>query len=413
MTLFEEPAPKVDATAPAADCPGDALPLSGIRVVDFGHTVMGPCCSMLLADLGAEIIKIEPALGGDPTRNLRGFGMGYFGYFNRNKKSLAVDLKSEQGREIVCKLLATADVLVENFGPGTMDRLGLDYGSVAEMNPGIVYCELKGFMAGPYENRPALDEIVQMMSGLAYMTGPVGQPLRAGTSVVDIVGGMFGMLGVLLALKERDQTGKGKHVKATLFETAVFLMGQHLCYASLSSEPVPPMPARTSAWSIYEIFQTADDQSLFVGIISDRHWERFCAEFELLYLFQREDLRTNNARIAARPTLVPEVMRVVRTLTLQDAAARLERAGIPFAPVSRPEDLFEDRHLQATGNLQDSRLPDGRSIRTPRLPLQYGGWHPGLRSEPPAIGASTEGMLDELGYSAAEIDKLLNLGVVR
>jgi len=383
-----------------------AQPLSGVRVVDFGHTVMGPCCAMMLGDLGAEIIKIEPVPAGDPTRHLRGFGTGYFGYFNRNKSSIAINLKSSAGHEAASRLLATTDVLIENFGPGTMDRLKLSYEHVRAINPRLIYCELKGFMQGPYEHRPALDEVVQMMSGLAYMTGPVGQPLRAGTSVVDIVGGMFGMLGVLLALRERDHTGLGKHVKSTLYESAVFLMGQHLCYASQVEDNIPPMPARTSAWSIYDVFATQDGNDLFIGITSDKQWTRFCAEFGLQTLLERTDLDTNNARIEARSWLLPEISGVVRALPRDEAMRRLERAMVPFAPVNRPEDLFHDPHLAATASLLESTLPNGARIRTPRLPLRYGAWESELRAEPPAVGNATRRILSDLGYDADEIEQM-------
>ncbi len=261
------------------------LPLEGLRVLEFTHAVMGPAAGLILADLGAEVIRIEPAPRGDHTRRLKGFGQGFYTFFNRNKKSLAADIKSEEGRQIVKKLLTSADVLIENFGPGTMERLGFGYETLSEPNPRLIYCSLKGFMQGPYEHRVALDEVVQMMSGLAYMTGPPGQPLRAGTSIVDILGGTFGALAVLVALKQREETGRGSHVLNGLFETAAFVMGQHMSYAAMTQAPVPPMPARVSAWSIYQLFRTKDDQQVFIGVTSDRHWERFCAIFDRADLF--------------------------------------------------------------------------------------------------------------------------------
>jgi crotonobetainyl-CoA:carnitine CoA-transferase CaiB-like acyl-CoA transferase len=288
------------------------LPLSGLRVLDLGHTVMGPSCGMILADLGADVLKVEPAPAGDPTRRLKGFGAGYFGYFSRNKRSMAVDLKTEAGKEIAHRLVARCDVLIENFAPRTMERLGLGYETLRPVNPRLIYASLKGFLKGPYEERPALDEVVQMMSGLAYMTGPSGRPLRAGTSIVDIGGGMFAVIAILIALRERDRTGVGQLVESGLFETAVFFMGQHLCYAAQSNAPVPPMPERVSAWAVYEPFAVSGGRQIFVGITSDNHWQRFCAELGRDDLARDPAYATNNDRIAARPQLIPALRQVFR-----------------------------------------------------------------------------------------------------
>jgi len=388
------------------------LPLAGVVVLDFGHTVMGPSCGLILADLGAEVIKIEPVPEGEPTRFLKGFGTGYFGYFNRNKQSLMVDLKSVEGREVALRLVARADVLIENFGPGTMERLGLGYETLCEANPRLIYTRLKGFFEGPYQDRVALDEVVQMMTGLAYMTGPSGRPLRAGTSVVDICGGMFAAIGILAALRERETTGRGQLVGSALFETAVFLMGQHLCYAAQSSEPVPPMPERVSAWAVYDLFTLADGSQLFVGITSDRHWQRFCAAAGRKDLALDDGLATNNQRIAARPRLMA-IMRVLfGALQPADAIAICEEASIPFAPIARPEDLFEDAHLAATDGLMRTVLPNGTETRLPRLPVKLGDRDLGLRSDPPAAGAHSRAVLERFGMTRNEIDRLIAAGVV-
>ncbi len=387
-------------------------PLTGVRVLDFGHTVMGPCCGMLLADMGADVIKIEPAPEGDRTRYLKGFGTGYFGNFNRNKRSIVINLKTEEGQGILRRLLATADVLIENFAPGTMERLGIGYKQLNDTFPRLIYCALKGFMSGPYQDRQALDEVVQMMGGLAYMTGPPGQPLRAGTSVIDIVGGMFGAMGIFVALRERDRTGKGKQVKSALFESTVFLMGQHLCYASQSNDPIPPMPARVSAWAVYDLFDLADGTKVFIGITSDKHWERFCNQFERPDLFARPELFKNNDRIAARSTLLPEIGRIIRALTPEQALERLNRANLPFARVSRPEDLFDDPHLCETGMLMETTLPDGRPLRTPGLPLQIEGCSLDRKENPPSLGQDTDSILAELEFDKTSIASMRRNGVV-
>jgi crotonobetainyl-CoA:carnitine CoA-transferase CaiB-like acyl-CoA transferase len=383
-------------------------PLSGLRVLDFGHTVMGPSAGLILADLGADVIKIEPAPDGDPTRRLRGFGTGYFGYFNRNKRSVALDLKHPDGLAAAMDLVATADILIENFGPGTADRLGLSYASTSARNGRLIYASLKGFLDGPYRDRLALDEVVQMMSGLAYMTGPSGRPLRAGTSVIDITGGMFAVIAIQAALRERERTGRGQLVRSALFESAVFLMGQHLCYAAQTDGPVPPMPERVSAWAIYETFSTACGRQIFVGITSDKHWHRFCEATGRADLLADTSLAHNNDRIAARPRLVPQVAAIFAGLTQDEGLALCERAAIPFAPVVRPEDLFTDPHLAETGGLLPTTLPNGMRTALPRLPVEMGGRSFGLYHDPPQAGADTRAVLGALGYPAERVRAMLD-----
>lgn len=388
------------------------LPLAGVKVLDFGHTVMGPSCAMVLADLGAEVLKVEPVPDGEPTRRLRGFGTGYFGYFNRNKRSLAVDLKTEAGRDIARRLVRGADVLVENFAPGTMDRLGLGPAVLADVNPRLIYASLKGFLDGPYAGRLALDEVVQMMTGLAYMTGPSGRPLRAGTSVVDITGGLFAVIAILVALRERQQTGKGQTVESALFETTVFLMGQHLCYAAQSGEPIPPMPERVSAWAVYETFPVKDGRPIFVGITTDGHWQRFCTVAGRSDLMDDPSLRTNNDRIAARPRLLPILGDLFAGLSMEEAVELCERARIPFAPVTRPEELFDDPHLRATGGLMATTLPNGVHTALPRLPITLPQTDLAIRRDPPRAGQDTRAVLATLGFTPAAVADLLAAGVV-
>jgi crotonobetainyl-CoA:carnitine CoA-transferase CaiB-like acyl-CoA transferase len=342
-------------------------------VIEFTHAVMGPVAGHILADLGAEVIRVEPAPHGDHTRRLKGFGTGYYTLFNRNKKSMAVNLKTEEGKRIVQRLLGTADVLVENFGPGTMDRLGFGYDNLSEQHSQLIYCSLKGFMPGPYERRVALDEVVQMMSGLAFMTGLPGQPLRAGASIVDIMGGTFGALGILITLQEREKTGKGGLVQNGLFETAAFIMGQHMAYSAISQEPVPPMPARISPWAVYRQFRTKDDQLVFIGITSDKHWREFCQAFERPDLLADESLLTNSARVDARDRLHPELERFFSKMTLSEIIRRCEGARFAFSPIARPEDLFEDPQLNQGNSLVTVTLPDGRQTKLPRLWALFGG----------------------------------------
>jgi crotonobetainyl-CoA:carnitine CoA-transferase CaiB-like acyl-CoA transferase len=388
------------------------LPLGGIRVLELGHTVMGPSCGLVLADMGAEVIKIERAPRGDDTRRLMGFGVGFFPFYNRNKRSMVLDLKSPKGVEVLKKLVTRSDVFIENFGPGTIDRLGLSYGELSRLNPGLIYCSLKGFMKGPYEHRPALDEVVQMMAGLAYMTGPPGRPLRAGASVVDIMGGSYGVIGILLALYERERTGKGQYVISSLFESTAFLMGQFMAYAAVTGKPVPPMPARVSAWAIYDIFKTREDEDIFIGITSDKQWKSFCETFDRRDLEEDPRLQSNNARIEQRPWLIPALEKIFREKGMGEMISLCEKAGIPFSPIARPEDLFEDRQLNEGGGLVEVALPGGRKTKLPRIPVRVGPYDFGLRLQPPAMGEGTRAILKSAPFSDEEIEQLRKEGVL-
>jgi crotonobetainyl-CoA:carnitine CoA-transferase CaiB-like acyl-CoA transferase len=389
-----------------------ALPLLGLRVLEFTHTIMGPSAGLVLADLGADVVKVEPAPEGDATRRLSGFAAGFFGYFNRNKRSLAVDVKQPAGRVIVHRLAASADVVIENYAPGTMDRLGCGYADLAAINPRLVYCALKGFLSGPYEHRPALDEVVQFMGGLAYMTGPAGQPLRAGTSVADLMGGVFGVVAILAALRRRDVTGKGELVKSALFESTVFMMGQHMAGEAITGEEVPPMPVRRGGWGIYQIFATADGEQIFVGVTSDRHWARFCDVFARPDLFADARLVTNEARVAARPWLLPIVAELLGRFTKAEIAERCERASIPYAPVAKPGDLFADPHLNDGAGLVEASLAPGIRAKLPRLPIEFSGERPGLYRDAPGRGEQTGEVLADAGWSEGEIAALAAAGVI-
>ena len=396
-----------------------SLPLAGLRVVEFTHMVMGPTCGMILADLGAEVIKVEP-LGGDSTRHLLGSGAGFFGTFNRNKKSLAVDVKDPQGLEIVLKLIAGADVFSENFKTGTMDKLGLGYAELAKLNPGLVYVSHKGFLPGPYEHRTALDEVVQMMGGLAYMTGPEGRPLRAGTSVNDIMGGMFGAIGALAALSQRQQTGRGQEVQAALFENNVLLVAQHMMQFAVTGKPAAPMPSRISAWGIYDVFTVKDQEQVFLAAVSDTQWHLMCEEFGFADLRADARLGSNNDRVRAREWMMPQLRERFAVYSAAELSARFEKIGLPYAPITKPQDLFNDPHLLATGGLSPVRVPAdasgaGREIdtRTALLPLSMDGQRLPLRSAPPRLGQDTRSLLQSLGYADAVIDTLIQQGTVK
>ena len=389
-----------------------SLPLAGLLVIELSQNIMGPSAGLILADLGAEVIKIEPAPQGESTRRLTGFAAGFFGFFNRNKRSLAVDLKAPRGRALLHRLAARADVLIENYAPDTMERLGCGYDALAALNPRLVYCALKGFLSGPYEHRPALDEVVQFMAGLAYMTGPPGRPLRAGASVIDILGGTFAVIAILAALRQREATGRGQLVKSALFESTVFLMAQHMAGSAIVGEPSPPMSERRGGWGIYQPFATADGEQIFVGVTSNQHWARFCEIFARPELASDPRLATNEARVAAQPWLLPIIAEILGRLSKAEITVRCERAQIPYAPIARPEDLFDDPHLAASGGLVEVTLPGGIRTRLPLLPIEMDGGRPGLRREAPRIGEHTREILAAAGLDAATIDALAREGVI-
>ena len=386
------------------------LPLEGVRVVEFAHMVMGPSCGLVLADLGAEVIKVEP-LAGDNTRRLEAAGAGFFPVFNRNKKSLAVDLQQPEGKKLVLRLLETADVLTENFRPGALDKLGLSYEKLSAANPRLIYCSLKGFLKGPYEHRLALDEVTQMMGGLAYMTGLPDRPLRAGSSVVDIMGGTFAALGVLAALRERERTGRGQEVTSALFESTAYLVAQHMAQYEITGEAPPPMSVKRPAWGVYDIFATAGGGRLFIGVVTDTQWEVFCREFSLSDLAADARLGSNGKRVKARDWLIPRLGEVFLAYAQAELTKKLEAIGLPFAPIAKPWDLLEDPHLLASGGLLETRA-GGKTIRVPALPLELGGKRLGKRSDPPRIGEHGRELLAGLGCSPQEIQSLVDQRVV-
>jgi len=390
---------------------GQKLPLEGIRVAEFCHVVMGPTCGLVLADLGAEVIKVEP-LDGDHTRKLVASGAGFFPTYNRNKKSFAVDLKAPQGREAVLKLIASSDVVTENFRPGAMDKLGFGQEAARKLKPALIYCSLKGFLPGPYEHRTGLDEVVQMMGGLAYMTGGRFGPLRAGASVNDVMGGMFGAIAILAALHQRAATGKGQYVQSALYENNAFLVAQHMMEGLATGKPVSPMPDRVRAWALYDNFRTRDGELVFVGVVTDTQWKVFCESFGLHDLLADPSLKTNPQRVEARPRIIPIVTEIFAKMGKQELMDRCETLGLPFAPIAKPEDLFDDPHLNASGGLTPVTLPNGTKTRVPALPVEMDGARFGTRLDIPGVGEHTREVLQGLGYDTGAIARLASEKIV-
>lgn len=389
---------------------GSPTPLAGLKVVEFTHMVMGPAVGAILASLGADVIRVEP-IGGDRTRRLVGSGSGYFPMYNRHKESISLNLKDPDGLDIAKQLVADADILVENYRPGAMDRLGLGYDVLTETNDRLIYCSEKGFLPGPYENRTALDEVAQMMGGLAYMTGPPGQPLRAGSSVIDVTGGMFGVIAILAAVEERHRTGKGQKVQSSLFETTIYMIGQHMAQKAVTGKAADPMPARISAWAIYDVFQTKDDP-VFIGVVTDALWQKFCKLFALDDLWADETIRENNNRVAARDRIMPQIRELISGFTRSELIEKLEGTGLPFAPIARPEDMFDDPHLNASGGLEPVTLDTGEETKLPALPIEMNGSRPSAPVQLSGIGEHTDARLTSLGISPEEIVRLREKGAI-
>ena len=379
-------------------------------MVEFAHMVMGPSCGLVLADLGAEVIKVEPPTG-DNTRRLEAAGAGFFPVFNRNKKSLAIDLQRPEGRDIVLRLVANSDVLTENFRPGALDKLGFSFEALQKENARLIYCSLKGFLKGPYEHRPSLDEVTQMMGGLAYMTGLPDRPLRAGSSVVDIMGGTFAAVGILAALRSRERTGRGQRVTSALFESTAYLVAQHMAQYELTGEAPPPMSVKRPAWGVYDIFETAGGGRLFIGVVTDTQWEVFCREFGVPDLAADPRLKTNGMRVKERAWLIPRINEITKTRGQNELAEKLEAIGMPFAPIAKPWDLLDDPHLKASGGLLETNFMQ-KSIHVPALPLELDGRRLGKRSDPPRIGEHSRQLLAELGYRSVEIEAFAAKGLV-
>lgn len=392
-------------------------PLAGLRVLEFSHTIMGPCAGLLLADLGADVIKVEP-VEGDNTRRLNGFAAGFFATFNRNKRSIAIDLKQPDGQAVVHRLVKDADIVLENYGPGTMEKLGCGWAQLQPLNERLIYLALKGYLAGPLQNRPALDEVVQFQSGLAYMTGPVGQPIRAGASIVDILGAVFGVTAALAALRERDNTGKGQRIGSALFESAAFLMASHIAGGATTGQSVPPMTARKGAWGIYDVFHAKDGTPVFIGVTSDAQWQRFCEEFGYGDWFADARLTTNPQRTSEREWLIPALRERLSTLDHDALLASLKAADVSWSPVGRPEDLTDNEQLLEQGVIDTALATASQSVadavRLPGLPLEFGVERVRTRLErqPPTLGEHSTDVLLEAGFDRSRIRTLHDQGVI-
>jgi crotonobetainyl-CoA:carnitine CoA-transferase CaiB-like acyl-CoA transferase len=383
----------------------DFSPLQDVRIVEMSHMIMGPSCGMFLSFLGAEVIKIEPPEG-DKTRDLRGMGRGFFPTFNRGKRSVQLDLKSAAGIDALNRLLATADVFVENFRDSSLAKMGLDPDALRERYPRLIIASCKGFLHGPYENRTAMDEVVQMMTGMAHMTGPTGRPLRIGSSANDIMGGLFGALSVLGALFERDKSDAGRNIRIGLFENCLLLVAQHMVQFDIEGTEAPPMPERVFSWPVYDIFKTREQRQIFVGSVTEGQWDKLCNILGLDELLNDPGLRSRTDQINARSRTIPIFEEAIAQRSFDELLPRFEAEGIPFSPIARPVEMYDDPHVNREGGLFVSNLPEGGSFRAPGLPIEVDG-QPVCGNKPdlPAIGEDTTEILGRLGLTAAEARK--------
>ena len=392
---------------------GSPLPLAGLKVLELGHIVAGPTAALILADLGADVIKVENPDGGDQARRMPGSGSGYY-YFNRNKRSVALDLKSPQGKAAFLALVKAADVCLDNFAPGALDRLGLGRDTLSAANPRLVHMAIKGFLPGPYAHRPSLDELAQMMGGLAFMTGPSGKPLRAGASIIDIGAATYGVIGILAALHARDATGRGQMITSGLYETTVFWIGQWMARAAATGQPSTPMSeigqSVRMGWGIFHLFATADDAQVFIGVTSNAHWERFCREFDLQELFADERLNTNEKRVACQEWMLPKIRATMAKYTDAELQAKLEKASVPYAPLRRPDQLLDDPHLVESGQLLPVKMADGKTAGLPALPFRSEAYDFAVRREAPKLGEHTREVLAGAGLAEAEIESMIAAG---
>lgn len=394
-----------------------ALPLDGIRVLELGHIVAGPSAGLVLADLGADVIKVERAGEGDQSRAMPAGSSALFHFLNRNKRSIAIDLKgSAEGRALFLRLAAVSDVVIDNFAHGAVEALGLGYDVLSRTNPGLIYLALKGFLPGPNETRPFLDELAQMSAGLAFMTGPRGQPMRAGASIVDVGAAAYGVIAVLAALQQRAKTGVGQRITSGLYETTVFWVGQWLAQYAATGEPSVPLPEMRQGtrmgWGIYQLFTAADDEQIFVGITSNGHWERFCKEFGLDDLLADPRLDDNAKRVAARGWLPARIAEELVRHSSGELAARLTRARVPFASLRRPDQLVDDPHLNAIEQFVETPLPGHAPAKLPKLPVRSTAFEMGLRRPAPRLGEHTREVLEEIGLTGEEIDALASRRII-
>ncbi|ELZ43712.1 formyl-CoA transferase [Halorubrum coriense DSM 10284] len=385
-----------------------------MTVLELGHIIAGPFCSMLLADLGAEVIKVEHPKGGDAVRDSSEVGNSSFNYVNRNKLGVTLDLKSDEGSAVFADLVEESDVLIENFATGTADRLGVGYDDLKTINKELVYCSIKGFNEGPYEDYPALDPVAEALSGVMSVTGhPDQPPVRSGTSLADMAASLYGAISILGGVRQRDASGDGQHVTVPLYESTVSLMGYWLAYTQAYGKVAEPIGAGHPNWAPYNAYQSADEEWVFVGPSSQAQWEAMC---EVLDTDLHEDARfsTLDDRRDHREALDKGVAAACEQFEAEELISRLRNAGVPVAPVNDTQDVIDDPYLRQTDALGTIHATegDGGDIDVPRYPARSTRFDRVENADPPELGEDTDAVLEALGYDEAERERLRDTGAV-
>ncbi len=380
--------------------------LAGLRVLDCTHVIAGAWCSMVLADLGADVVKIEPPAG-ETTRGHPGAAFRAFDFVNRNKRAIALDLSTEAGSGVVRKLAETADVFVENYRPGSLDRMGLGYAQLAAINPKLVYCSVSGFgLDGPYRDRGGFDLIAQAMSGIMSFTGEEGatRPVAAGVPLCDLTAGMFAAVGVLAALQSRATSGKGQHVESSLLESALAYTVWETGLWLTTGEVAKPKGTRHRLAAPYEAMKTADG-FVVVGVNNQKLWVRFCEALGAPEMATEEGFDRPNRRVRNRDALQARIEAILTTQPTAHWIARLEKVGVPAGPLNDIAQAWDDPQVKARGLMADA---DGR--RFPRTPIKLSETPVKLVRGPAEVGQHTREVLGEAGFSAAEIEALMASG---
>lgn len=386
-------------------------PLKGVKVIDFSHAWAGPTCTMLLGDAGADTIKVEPTTGDFYRTAMDG---AVFINVNRNKRSIALDLKTNEGRCIALKLLERADVLVENFVPGVMDRLGLGYQTISKMNPRIIYCSISGFgQEGPYHKRPSFDPVAQAMSGIMLATGePDRPPVRILPPMLDYGAGIHAAYGIIIALLNREQTGKGERIDISLMDIGIVQMGAFVTHYTMTGELPERMGSAHKAWAPYQAFEVSDGW-VMIAVASDEMWLNLCKVLKLEDLGKDSRYATPQSRRKHRKKLAESLTKVTRQYRARELESLLSEAGVPSGQLRNIAEVVEDPQVKARHLIDDIEYPGLGKIKVVKNPIFFSGHAHRTQLQAPQLGEHTAAVLAEFGYSEAEIQRLEDTGIVR
>ncbi|MBI5966820.1 MAG: CoA transferase [Deltaproteobacteria bacterium] len=381
-------------------------PLHGVKVVDLSHVQSGPICTMLLGDMGAEVIKVESFAGDQFRLPMEG---AHFVNFNRNKRGIALDLKKGEGKEIVLRLAKKADVFVENFLPGALERLGLGYDTIRQLNPRIIYCSISGFgQIGPYRERPAYEPILQAMSGIMDTTGePDRPPVRIRPAMIDYCTAMNAAFGIAVSLIEREKTGQGQRIDVALLDVAINAMSPYVTQFKRTGELPKRAGSSQPTAAPFQAFETGDGL-IYIGAATDEMWQNLCRALGLEDLSRNPRYATRQGRIEHREELAEELNKVTKRYRSQDLESKLLAVDVPCAKIRTIGEIIQEPHVQSRGILEEVDYPIMGKIMTIKTPIFFSGGPPTTRWRAPLLGEHTREVLIELGYSHQEIQDLIN-----